>query len=29
MSKLDVRDDSYAERQLIEGYVKTANHTVE
>ncbi len=28
MSKIVVVDDSYAELQLIEGYLKTANHTV-
>ena len=28
MSKIVVVDDSYAELQLIEGYLKSANHTV-
>ncbi len=28
MSKIVVVDDSYAELQLIEGYLKAANHTV-
>ena len=28
MSKIVVIDDSYAELQLIEGYLKSANHTV-
>ena len=28
MSKIVVVDDSYAELQLIEGYLKCANHTV-
>ena len=29
MSKIVVVDDSYAELQMIEGYLKSANHTVE
>ena len=28
MSKVVVVDDVYAELQLIEGYLKSANHTV-
>jgi twitching motility two-component system response regulator PilH len=28
MSKIVVVDDSYAELQMIEGYLKSANHTV-
>ena len=28
MSKIVVVDDSYAELQMIEGYLKAANHTV-